>query len=520
MKQIRFFRWLWIVTAAVLLSGCAVQATPDEEETTPAETTASTIAPPEQATSTLFGVPYRPTDVINPITDPVQMNRDMYALLFDPLFGLDEQFRPVMTLCTDAVFENDVTLVLTLRNDVFFHNGAAMTAADVAYSLELARSAENSVYRAQLSDIESVAASDNAHVTVRLTEPRPSILALLNIPILRQGTGAGSDAVGSGRYRMVETDGQEYLVVNENHYSGLAADAQMTHMLLAPIADADALIFGAASGNLDIFRADVTGGIRLHADADRFTVDTDELLFAVFRTDSGIFADGSIRSAAVSLICAGQLAEAMDGAVEAAPAFYHPLLGYDIPTLLPGSPRTLCNALLAVDGWQLDRDGRVIDVATQQPPIAVILVRSGDATAHDAAEALCALLAEGGIAGEITEKAGTEFDAAVTKGQYDVYLDTYRTGADFDLTGLADGRVSDPDLPALLNAYLQSGVENGSVLAKQITEKLRADASVVSVGYLRREILLNRKFNLYDVKMTDGDLFANIYEWKRVGGAE
>ena len=519
MKQIRFFRWLWALAAALMLTGCAVQTEPEPEKTAPAETTAVTLAPPEQATSTLFGVPYRPTGVINPITDPVQMNRDMYALVFDTLFGLDAQFRPVMTLCTDAVFEDDVTLVLTLRSDVYFHNGAPMTGADAAYSLNLARTAENSVYRSQLACVDSVV-GEGSRVTIRLSEPRPSILALLNVPVIRQNTGVDTNAVGSGRYRMVETDGQKYLVVNENHYSGLAAQAQMTHMLLAPITGADALIYGAASGNLDILRADVSGGIRLHADADRFTVDTDELLFAVFRTDGGIFAAESVRRAAAALFCAGQLADALGGIVEAAPQFYHPLLAYDIPAQLPGSANALCNALLAVDGWQLNGDGQVIDAATRQPPCVTVLVRGGDEAAYAAAEALCAELAGGGIVGEIAEKAGTEFDSAVTKSQYDVYLDTYRTGADFDLTGLARDRVHDPELPALLDAYLQSGVENGGMLARQIVEKLRADASLVPVGYLRREILLNRKFNLYNVKMTAGDLFANIYEWKRVGGAE
>ena len=87
MKHIRFFRIFCAAVAAAMLTGCAVEADPAVSSSVTAVTTASdaVIAPPEQAASTLFGVPYRPTEIINPITDPVRMNRDLYTLVFDTL---------------------------------------------------------------------------------------------------------------------------------------------------------------------------------------------------------------------------------------------------------------------------------------------------------------------------------------------------------------------------------------------------------------------------------------------------
>ena len=63
------------------------------------------------------------------------------------------------------------------------------------------------------------------------------------------------------RYRMMESDGQRYLVTNTAHFSGQSGHAQMTHMLLVDVSDADALIYAAVSGNLGILRPTIAAGV-------------------------------------------------------------------------------------------------------------------------------------------------------------------------------------------------------------------------------------------------------------------
>ena len=520
-------RYVCLLAAALtLLSACA-GGEPALVEETPALTTAETIAPPEQAVNSLFGVPYHAgTGAINPITEPIQMNRDVYSLMFDTLFRVDAQFQPQYSLCAAAELDG-TALYLAVRDGVQFHDGSALTAADVVYSLKMAMEDEASVYRGRFDGVESIEADGSGRVVLTLAEARPSIPALLDIPIVKRNTGRGTDAVGSGRYRMMETDGQRYLVPNTAHFTGQSAGTQMTHMLLTEVADADALVYGAASGNIDILRADAfaDGAVELRADADRYRLDTSELLLIGFRTGGGLFADRSVRLAAAALLDAKTFcSETLNGGAAAAPSLFQPALGYEFPAetaSASGTPEALAAAVANIGGYRRGADG-VFKNADGTALTLTMLVNGDAAYSGAAAAAVSGAFAEAGLTVEIDAKPAQDYAAALEKGSFDLYFGAFDAGADFDFRPLLRGNGAEnhtgsgnSDLNLLLDAYAQAGTADGELIARQIAEKVLGEAAIVPIGYRYTEMLLNRKFGVSNVAPVAGDLFYNVYDWTR-----
>ena len=514
-------RYLYfLLTALSLLSACGAPAAQPDGGTS-VSTTAETIAPPEQAVNSLFGIPYRGNSgAINPITEEIPMNRDLYSLMFDTLFRVDPQFQPEYNLCTEAVFDG-TTLRLTIRDGVRFHDGSVMTAEDVVYSLNLAMEDEDSRYLSRFKGVSAVEADGSGHVVITLEETRPSFLSLLDIPIIKRNSGRGADAVGSGRYRMMEADGQRYLVPNTEHFTGRSADTQMLHMLLTEAADDDALVYGVASGNIDIVKTDAldSGTAVLRGNMDRYRVDTSELLFIGFQTRSGLFADKSVRQAAAALLAAADICgEALSDGAVAAPDLFHPALGYTFPDG-GDTAADLSSAVSAAGGYRRGTDG-VFRNADGSELTLRLLVNGDAAYAVEAAAYMKALFAEAGLSVEIREETAAGYEQALQSGGFELYFGAFDAGADFDFTGLLHSNgvqnrtgLQNTDLDALLDAYVQAGTADGEMIARQLAEKVGSEAAIVPVGYRCAEVLLNRKFGISNVTVTDGDIFYNIYDW-------
>ena len=482
----------WLL-ALTLLSACG-RAQPAETEATPAATTAPILTPPEPAVNLLFGVPFHENRRINPITASSQTDRDVDALLFDPLFRVDASYQAQPNLCTEAVYE-DGKLRLTIREGVLFTDGSMLGAEDVVYSLRMAMEDEHSCYRSRFAGVTAIEAAGNRSVVLTLHAAHPSLTAMLDIPIIKHGTGQDNDAVGTGRYRMMESDGQRYLVTNTAHFSGQSGHAQMTYMLLVDVSDADALIYAAVSGNLGILRPTIAAGVELHADADRCRMPTTTLIYIGFRMASGLFASETVRRSAAAVLADADWTETQTAQ---APDFYPAALGY------------------------ADSDDADADETTRWAIHGTVrlLVNADEPDELAAAEATETALTAAGLTVTCLKETGSAYTAALQKGAYDLFVGAFDAGADFDLRGLlATGGSQNrtgcgsAELDALLTSYVRAGTADGELIARQIVTAAKQEAAVVPVGYRCDAVLLNRKFGIRNVKPTADDVFDNIYDW-------
>lgn len=130
------------------------------------------------------------------------------------------------------------TVTLQIRKGVVFHNGAALTAEDVVYSLNRIKSPPKGIVsprKGLLGNVEEIRADGALGVTIRLAQPQPDFLMLVSNPfnvivsravaepLDAQGQGVKRQVVGTGPFRLTQAvDGQYYELTRFDRYFGPA----------------------------------------------------------------------------------------------------------------------------------------------------------------------------------------------------------------------------------------------------------------------------------------------------------
>jgi peptide/nickel transport system substrate-binding protein len=170
----------------------------------------------------------------------------VFGALFDTLVKRDISGRYVPSLATSWTVDADArTFTFRLRSDVRFHNGDALDAAAVRYSLErMARPDMGAtlgapgVYAQYLAGM-TVTCPDPATVIVQLAEPMADLFDVLvagNIVSPRAVEASGDDlaarAIGTGPYRLEEFIPNELISLSKvpDHFDGPVANDALRFM--------------------------------------------------------------------------------------------------------------------------------------------------------------------------------------------------------------------------------------------------------------------------------------------------
>ncbi|MGG5823632.1 ABC transporter substrate-binding protein [Falsiroseomonas sp. HW251] len=114
-------------------------------------------------------------------------NKGFAAHLYEPLVALDASERPTAALATEWSAETPTTWRLTLREGVRFHDGAPLTAEDVAFTLRRAAAVPGSPssFAVYLRQITAVETPDPRTVLLRTETPFPLMPVYLSqVPVV------------------------------------------------------------------------------------------------------------------------------------------------------------------------------------------------------------------------------------------------------------------------------------------------------------------------------------------------
>ena len=129
-----------------------------------------------QASRVLRYVPHANLPNIDPFTNTAFVARDHAMLVFDQLYGMDEQFRPQPQMVEGHVVENGGLLWrFTLREGLRFHDGTPVRGRDCIASIRRwgRRNAFGQVLMARVADMTEE--SDRVF-SIRLNQPFPKML--------------------------------------------------------------------------------------------------------------------------------------------------------------------------------------------------------------------------------------------------------------------------------------------------------------------------------------------------------
>jgi peptide/nickel transport system substrate-binding protein len=223
------------------------------------------------------------------------------ANVYEGLTAFDAQLRVGPALAASWENPNDTTWLFRLRPGVRFHDGRALTAADVVFSLHRAAGLPGNETAGYLVSVSRVRAVDPRTVEIATQLPAATLLQKLAfVSIVPRGSPAEiRRPVGTGPYRLVSwTPGRVIeLRAFDGHWRGAPAEKAVR---LLPIADDAERVRRLAAGDLDV-AAGLTpeGAARAAAAPGCREVVRDGLLVwhLEMRVDRPPFADPRVRQA-------------------------------------------------------------------------------------------------------------------------------------------------------------------------------------------------------------------------------
>ena len=166
-----------------------------------------------QTPKTLRFVPQSDLTILDPVFTTAYVTRTHALLVWDQLYGLDEQLQPQPQMVAGHTVEDDGKFwTFTLRPGLKFHDGEPVRGRDCVASIKrwAQRNVEGATLLARTADI---AAPSDDRFTIRLTKPFPGILnalarlgppALFVMPeriAMTPATKQIKEIVGSGPFR-------------------------------------------------------------------------------------------------------------------------------------------------------------------------------------------------------------------------------------------------------------------------------------------------------------------------------
>ncbi|HEX7456409.1 MAG TPA: ABC transporter substrate-binding protein [Candidatus Nanoarchaeia archaeon] len=148
---------------------------------------------------------------------------------------------------------DNLTWRIKLRNGVKFHNGEALNASDVKYSIEQAKNNQDWVSNSLASRIDSVSVVDDSTVELKTAKPEPTLLHWLVFLCILSEDQVKKDgldkAVGTGPYKLVSIDKKQITLEANNAYWGGAP--KVKKLVYKAFDDNKALAEGLENGEAD-----------------------------------------------------------------------------------------------------------------------------------------------------------------------------------------------------------------------------------------------------------------------------
>ncbi|TXI05205.1 MAG: ABC transporter substrate-binding protein [Rhizobium sp.] len=208
-----------------------------------------------------------------PTLDPMTSTADLVGIvtqhIFETLYTFDKNWNvtPLLAESLPEISADGKTYTIKLRTGIKFHDDSIMTSKDVVASLNrwiklASRGKQTGGF------IESIAAADDATVTIKLKQPYAPLTSLLAfnnsaaiiIPASKQADTM-TDFIGTGPYKLKERKPDQYIQLvrfdgyksrdgESNGYGG-ARHQYLDEIRFVPVPDANTRVEAAVSGQYD-----------------------------------------------------------------------------------------------------------------------------------------------------------------------------------------------------------------------------------------------------------------------------
>ncbi|MDR2606412.1 MAG: ABC transporter substrate-binding protein [Oscillospiraceae bacterium] len=468
----------------------------------------------------LFMVQWDTWATFNPYDSESTNNLALSGLLYESFFKVNPDFSWAPVLCNEYDTNDGVNWSFTIKPDVLFHDGSAVTLNDVLASINTAK--RNGRFTSRLSIINKVSVADGK-LNISLVRANYDFPALLNIPIVKDGTTYDQVPMGSGPYVINGTGAFLESFKDYRYISLLPAD----YIYLTQVSQEE-LIPSFDSGLLDLIieNRNSIGTPEFSAGAERRSYLTTRFHYVGFNTFSGFFATPENRRLVSSLMNRQVIADQRLSDCEAAVLPFPKSYKYYDEQIADGALLTkeaiaaqLSNSLLR----DVNGDG-VLEIFDSNGLMytsdLVFIVPKENLKKVNAAKEIAAELRNAGFGITLKELPWEEYTQTLKSGAFDMYYSSIQLSADFSLLPLTDDTGSarfggyDPTLDALCTNFLAALPGDPKAFAAREMLKRFADTAPIAPIAFEREALLTNRGVISGANPTQYDPYYNIVDWK------
>lgn len=394
-------------------------------------------------------------DTLNPILSRCEDMYHITKLLYNSLFDYDETLSIVPELVdTYEVNTERGRVVMTLREDVKWHDGSDLTARDVQFTVSaIVAAGEDSPYYDSASKIYSVNLRGTRELEIYFRNAYDASLDDLTFPILPAAQYASPAAlaqarddfhpVGTGQYcyRSYDPLRQLRLKVNEDYFGPVAE--KRIDIMLVPEKElaANMLQIDAVTCYLDA--SPTRKSIVQDHSFNMYEVPSNEVEFLVFRPSGKMLREKAGRQAVAYAIDERNVLENgyMGNGILCDTIYYPGFLGveeesggtyaYDVEAAKQ-KLRSLGYADVDNDGMLEDEDGEDIDLS--------LLVNRDNAMRLAAARLIAQNLEAVGLRVTLKEQDWKDYRTSIKEGEYDILLTGYAMDEKYDLRSFFNRR--------------------------------------------------------------------------------
>lgn len=492
-----------LLSAALVLSltACGPGASSGSSSTSAAPDSSSEQTPMDVP----FSLAIYPIYSLHPVLAENRANLMLSPLLYEPLFQLNDRFEPIPVLCSEySASEDLLTWFFTLQSGVTFSDGTPLTGTLTAEALNLARQS-GSRYAQRLRNVSSIT-GDEISVTITLSSPNGNFPALLDIPL---ALGEGERPAGTGPYLLSGQSDAFCLVSRSDWWQKKALP--LTEIPLVPVDQSNDLISSFASGATGLVEVDLMGTNALGYSGNYQTWDyaTTDLLYLGFHTQKGLCQNASFRQAVAKAIDRSSIVQSdyARHAVEAALPIHpnSPLSSDTLEHALEYAPE---EAVSLLDS--LRASGRPL----------TLVVNSENNAKVAAAQRIVYQLESAGLEIVLSKLSFEDYAAALTAGNFDLYLGEVVLTADFDLSpllsssgGLNYGRWQDSQTDLLLSGFLSGGTSAArKSAASDLLTYLKDQVPIAPICFKHGSVL-TQWGQLSGLEPVRGNVFYHLEGW-------
>jgi ABC-type transport system substrate-binding protein len=515
---------LLIISAALLLSlgSCANPVTADNTDTAPAESPMSDIPAAILADDT-FTVRYEAAYSFNPITGTSPDNMALVPLMYEGLFVLNEEMEAEPVLCESFETMDGINYTFKLKSGIAMSDGSTLTASDVRYTLMNAM--QDGRFSGRLAVISEITTVDALTVKIVLKSANRKLPELLDVPIVKNGTGDQDYPPGSGPYYFAKT-GAPRLAAFEGYRD--AAKTPVPLIYLRDCSNAE-LSVAFSSQSVDLFRDDPfdSSEINILNDHEVRYYNTTILQYIGFNTKNSLLADSDLRRALGLIIDREKIvSDVYSSHALAAPLvlspyyrFYNP--AWENSTTDPLAKLSEIFASLKMDDADSNGYLEIPNGSGGWTPITLtFIVNSDNAYKVKAAQMITDSLKTVGIDINLAKLTWDTYKTALESGSFDMYYGDVCLPADYDVSALLSpggsldfGHAGDSEYQLRVENFLAAVNEDEERdAAKKMCAYIGQYAPIIPVLYRQLNVHTNKNV-ISGMKPTQSNLFYGLTGW-------